>query len=104
MTSRALPIAILVVLSTSCVFADEPPAESGQAMLRDYFRRETKKIADACLADIKTLDDWTSRRDEYRRQLLEMLGLDPLPEKTARSIMTSSPSKSCTSNRGRGCM
>jgi hypothetical protein len=34
------------------------------------------------LAKINSLEKWESKRGEYRRQLLEMLGLDPLPEKT----------------------
>lgn len=50
--------------------------------LAEYFRAETKKISDACLADIQTLDDWTSRREKYRQQLLDMLGLWPLREKS----------------------
>lgn len=50
--------------------------------LAAYFRAETAKLADRCLAYIHSLDDWTSRRDEYRRQLAEMLGLDPMPERT----------------------
>src|SRR3954469_1238045 len=54
----------------------------GDKMLADYFAAETKKLQDNCLAEIKTLDDWKAHRDEYRRQLREMLGLDPLPEKT----------------------
>ena len=51
-------------------------------MLTDYFRSETQKLADASLADIKTWSDWTSRCETYRQQLREMLGLDPLPERT----------------------
>ena len=51
-------------------------------MLADYFRNETAALAERCLADIKTLDDWKSRREEYRRQLQEMLGLWPMPERT----------------------
>lgn len=68
--------------------ADEPrPAESpgtarGDGMIADYFRAETALLAEACLRDVIDLSDWTSRRDEYRRQLREMLGLDPLPERT----------------------
>ncbi len=50
--------------------------------LADYFRAETKKLSNRCLADITTLPDWTSRREKYREQLLEMLGLWPLREKT----------------------
>jgi dienelactone hydrolase len=54
----------------------------GDEMLASYFALETDKLQDACLADIETLDDWNARKGEYRRQLLEMLGLDPLPERT----------------------
>ncbi len=54
----------------------------GDRMISDYFRNETKRLADRCLAEIKTVDDWKARREEYRRQLFEMLGLDPLPERT----------------------
>ena len=64
---------------------EEPPkldTSRGDAMIADYFRRETQKLADACLADIQTAEDWNAKKDEYRRQLREMLGLDPLPEKT----------------------
>lgn len=57
-------------------------ATRGDQMLAAYFRSETQTIADACLADIKTWSDWTSRRETYRQQLREMLGLDPLPERT----------------------
>ncbi|MHC4692089.1 MAG: alpha/beta hydrolase family protein [Planctomycetota bacterium] len=51
-------------------------------MLAEYFRAETAKLSDKCLDDIKTLDDWKIKREVYRKQLYEMLGLDPLPEKT----------------------
>jgi dienelactone hydrolase len=58
-------------------------------MVAEYFRLETRKLADGCLSDIKTLSDWTSRRETYRKQLLEMLGLDPLPERTElKSVVT----------------
>lgn len=51
----------------------------GDRMMAECFRAETARLRDACLADVKTLDDWNARRAEYRRQLLEMLGLDPMP-------------------------
>jgi dienelactone hydrolase len=54
----------------------------GDQMIAGYFRIETAKLAERCLAEIKTLEDWTTQREKYRQQLLEMLGLDPLPEKT----------------------
>ncbi|MGH7950942.1 MAG: alpha/beta hydrolase family protein [Limisphaerales bacterium] len=54
----------------------------GDARLSDYFRDEVMALSQNCLADIKTLDDWKSKRAEYRRQLAEMLGLWPMPKKT----------------------
>jgi hypothetical protein len=34
------------------------------------------------LSDVRTLDDWKKQQPELRRQLLDMLGLDPLPKRT----------------------
>ena len=62
--------------------AAETNGSRGDEMLADYFRAETAKLSGRCLADVKTLEDWTSRREKYRQQLREMLGLAPLPEKT----------------------
>src|SRR5689334_13023290 len=47
----------------------------GDKMLAEYFAAETKKLQEACLADVQTLEDWKAKRGEYRRQLHEMLGL-----------------------------
>jgi dienelactone hydrolase len=48
----------------------------------EYFRRTTARLAEASLADVNTLDDWLRQRTVLRNQLLEMLGLWPLPERT----------------------
>ncbi|HSH93128.1 MAG TPA: prolyl oligopeptidase family serine peptidase, partial [Roseimicrobium sp.] len=58
------------------------PVTPGDRMVAEYFRQETDKLADRSLADIRTLEDWKSKREEYRRQLFEMLGMSPMPEKT----------------------
>ena len=55
---------------------------AGDRMIRAYFANETRKLADSCLAKVKTLEDWTSQREKYRRQLAEMLGLEPQPDRT----------------------
>jgi hypothetical protein len=64
--------------------AAEPPAdtERGQQMIARYFRAQVRQIADACLGDIKSREDWERKRPELRRQFLDMLGLDPLPRRT----------------------
>jgi dienelactone hydrolase len=54
----------------------------GDRMFAEYFKIETSRLADSCLDEIETLDDWNAKKDLYRKQLHEMLGLDPLPERT----------------------
>lgn len=60
--------------------ADEP--DPGNQLLAEYFRAETAALAGRSLTDIQSLEDWATRRGEYRRQLAEMLGLDPMPPRT----------------------
>ena len=73
----------LQVISLSRAVAGPPPAADGiDSALAGYFARETAAVSSQCLADIHSLKDWESRRGEYRRQLQEMLGLWPAPERT----------------------
>jgi dienelactone hydrolase len=75
-----LAATIVAAFLTSTAFAEAPtPAD---AMLADYFRAEADRVAADCLKDVKSPQDWASRRRELRQQLLEMLGLDPMPERT----------------------
>jgi dienelactone hydrolase len=69
---RCISVLLLIVSSTP-IFATE---------LDQFFRRSTHRLADACLSDVKTLADWQAARPTLRKQLLEMLGLNPLPAKT----------------------
>jgi len=75
---------VSICLSARCFGADWTtigPSAADQE-LADYFLAETAELRDKCLADVKDLDDWKAKRPVYRRQLLEMLGLDPFPQKT----------------------
>ena len=77
------------VLAGSVAFAKQTSQPSpADRMLAEYFQSETKKLQDQCLSDIKTLEDWKAKRPVYKQQLLEMLGLDPLPEKTPLKATT----------------
>ncbi len=88
----SLLIAFVLANLTACSAAganhDSPQPSDADRRLADYFRTETAKLEADCLGDIKTLEQWEARRPVYRRQLLEMLGLDPLPEKTPLKAMT----------------
>jgi dienelactone hydrolase len=63
--------------------AAETPADTskGDALVAEYFRLETDKLTRETAARIQDLTD-PKVRDERRRQLREMLGIDPLPERT----------------------
>jgi Prolyl oligopeptidase family len=81
-------LSLLLVLAVSTARAADPPKKDppaplpGEPLIREYFRRQAKEIAAADLRDVKTRDDWEKAKPELRRQLLEMLGLWPLPERT----------------------
>src|SRR5712691_8673915 len=88
-------VALLFVVSTLEFAADPPkppappPAGPGDAMLKEYFAAETAALQKACLADITSAADWDAKKGEYRRELAEMLGLWPTPEKTdLRPVIT----------------
>jgi len=75
---------IVAVLSLS-IFQSLWSAEfktSGDRMFAAYFKAEADRLAARCMADIKTLEDWNARKDKYRGQMHEMLGLDPMPPRT----------------------
>jgi len=78
MNRLAIALAILTAAST----APAADTSTGDRTIDAYFRAETTRLADRCLADIQSLDDWKARRGEYREQLFEMLGLSPRPKKT----------------------
>jgi len=81
---RFICIAFVLCICSQCLSADRSVigTSRGDQMLTEYFRAETAKLRGQCLTDVKTLDDWQAKRQVYRKQLFEMLGLDPLPEKT----------------------
>jgi dienelactone hydrolase len=74
----ALLLALALRLAPAADYA-LPSKTPGDRMLAESFRAETAKLAERCLAEVKSLEDWNARRETYRRQLFEMLSLDPLP-------------------------
>ncbi|MCA8991096.1 MAG: acetylxylan esterase [Planctomycetaceae bacterium] len=80
----------LLALVTACssLLADDviDGTAHGNSLLRQYFEIETAKVTENCLADIKTLADWEAKKEQYRDQLREMLGLNPWPERTDLNV------------------
>ncbi|WP_395732765.1 alpha/beta hydrolase family protein [Prosthecobacter sp.] len=71
------------LLLAASPYPEKTPDTLGNRLIDRYFAEQTREItADNGLAQITTAADWEAKAPEYRRQLFEMLGLDPLPEKT----------------------
>jgi len=60
--------------------ADDLP---GDLLIHQYLRMRTERIHACFLEDIKTKGDWLQRLPKYRDEYLYMLGLSPMPTKTA---------------------
>jgi hypothetical protein len=70
--------------SAVLVFIVGSPAQENAAAAR-MATNHLKRVAAGyrhVASDVRTLDDWKQRRPDLRRQLLEMLGLSPLPART----------------------
>ncbi len=74
---------LIGLLATPGRAADSKPDTTyGDQMTMDYFVHQTRLLNDGWLSGINSLEDWQAARPELKRQLLEMLGLDPLPPRT----------------------
>lgn len=74
----------LLPIMTSGSDAADPPRDTsrGDRMIAAYFADQTSQLTKQCLSDIETREAWEKARTAYKQQLMEMLGLDPLPERT----------------------
>jgi cephalosporin-C deacetylase-like acetyl esterase len=87
---KALPLLLGIwcaLTAGSVLAAPADPAAArtptrGDQQLAAYFQSETRRLADRCLAEIPPAEDWQARRETYRQQLAEMLGLSPWPPRT----------------------
>jgi hypothetical protein len=77
-------LGLLLLLADALGAAPEAPRDfsRGEKLIEGYFQLQTRNVADACLTEIKTREDWEKKRPELRRQFLEMMGLWPLPPRT----------------------
>ncbi|MPY91180.1 MAG: hypothetical protein GEU99_25120 [Luteitalea sp.] len=61
--------------------AEEAPARR-HAMVIEHLKKTAAEISERSLTDIRSLADWKRQRPALRRELLYMLGLEPLPQRT----------------------
>lgn len=69
-------------------FAAESIEKPGDRDAANYFKAEAEALAKNCLADLTDAAAWNAGREKRRGQLLEMLGLQPLPDKSDLNAVT----------------
>ena len=77
----AVVLLVMIPASFAAAAVTGDEAETNR-QLAAYFQAETKELADRCLTDIETAEQWHKQKPVYKRQLLKMFGLDPLPART----------------------
>ena len=82
--ARWAPLFAVLLFAAGCAAPPPEPADTshGDAMVQAYFEDQVRKIESSWLAETEDLSDWKARLPERRRQLREMLGLEPMPERT----------------------
>jgi len=58
------------------------PTADGDRLVAEYFAIRTAELAERTSRALRGATNWAKESEEYRRQLHEMLGLDPLPART----------------------
>ncbi len=74
-------IGIVLLLPLIHAQAQETPERRHQ-MVIEHLKKTAAEITARTLSDVHSLAEWQRRRPELRRELLYMLGLDPLPQRT----------------------
>lgn len=68
--------------AASAAAQQKPEPKPGDIAMAKYLAAETDKLSAKFLDGAKSLDEWKAKLPRLRREYLDMLGLDPLPEKT----------------------
>jgi cephalosporin-C deacetylase-like acetyl esterase len=87
MKGNLVSFGIFAVISLGSVrLCGQETAAERHAMATNQLQRIASEMTAGCLKEVASLDDWKGQRPALRRQLLEMLGLDPMPERTPLKV------------------
>ena len=87
MMKKALSPALvgLLLLVPARIWSQENAVRRHERMV-EHLKKTAAEISSRSLSDIRTLEDWKEKRQLLRRELLYMLGLDPLPKRTPLKV------------------
>lgn len=82
--SRVLMLALIAVsIGVPCAEdCQAQDAESRHARVIEHLKSRATEITGDCFSDIETLEDWKRERPRLKRELIDMLGLQPMPPRT----------------------
>lgn len=84
-----LPGGLAPRLTRGTADSRRPPAEpTPDERIHAYLAEQVKRISSRFMDGVKTKAEWEAARPRLKREFLEMLGLDPLPEKTPLKAVT----------------
>src|SRR5262249_35418371 len=76
-------LTLLTVLSLAVPVLAQPKLPTGDEMVNEYLKRQTAEISKHFLDGATSRAEWEGKFGRLKGEYLEMLGLSPLPEKTA---------------------
>jgi cephalosporin-C deacetylase-like acetyl esterase len=92
MRRAGIPLSLFAVVALThpaCHAADaKDESLPGDRMVRANLKEDVERIGEGVLGGIRSAADWERIRPELSRQYLDMLGLEPMPEKTPLKAQT----------------
>lgn len=85
MKSRHRPTTFLAALLSAVLISPLTAQDSAarrHSEATNHLKRAALELSARCLDDVNTLDDWQQQRAQRRRELMDMLGLAPLPKRS----------------------
>src|SRR5262245_9075611 len=82
MNAKATYATGIILLLVSCHLIAQETAAQRHEMATNQLKRLVAEMSARSLNDVQTLADWKKQRPRLRQQLLDTLGLDPLPKRT----------------------
>ncbi len=75
-------LSLLGARSGAQPYGEADTGQPGDAMIQAYLATQANRIHDTFLEGVETREEWLNKKPAYREELLHMLGLSPLPEKS----------------------
>lgn len=83
---KNLLITLILLWTLPFSNAIDPPDWDFDAQLNNYFAAVTEKIKQQSAEELNNIEDWDAFKTQARRELQDMLGLYPMPEKTPLQV------------------